>query len=635
MNPSSPAKNRSQSPSALEARADPLNFTFNRETVVAANQHLFEQKQTILAYENQLKSLNSLLQIQISETKHNEEHVSVLNFEVDALKRIVHEKQDIIHDLKQEILKLEDKIVHLENELDQNKINKLALYQLEQQNQQLLERIKESHGVIHEKEIENTFLKNHKKDKLLIEENDIKKLQELGIKYPNDKHRMMLKMQDLENEVAQQRESIRILEEKNQSFYHLLKWNQEAHSEKLTRSKLFEYKVLMELDYQAKEKRLVEEEKKSLLDNSKMIMQKSNELNTQLSNAYDNINQMQQMYSVVIDTLEKEQDVANYREKLLIKENYLLQTEKQLMNEIIQKTSRTSTANFTETGLGDNTLGNKTALSTSTHVANSSNLNVRKTATQKSSTPFSSPKKTSAKGLSRQNVPSDDKKYRVGDNISKELLSKSLTSLPTSKSEEFTKQAPIRPMTMTTVFPDVNNDAKLLAENTIESEPLCLESSDEVHEIPSSLTPSRSKLAKSISFKELEDIEPQHFEDSMDKASAQLESKSPDNLNSIEAIEPEVSQEHLPKPTVVFNEARELITFHKIKNSFFNKYFTLFIEYAQYYQFVGKEVSYLMTQFEGFEFRKAPSSFDGNLFLNDCGITSDDLNLVCMHLPLS
>jgi hypothetical protein len=502
------------------------------------NQHLFEQKQTITAYETELATVKKLLNLQIDETKHSAEHIMILNYEVDSLKKTVTEKQTAIHSLNRQTLQLEDKIVELENQIDQHYINKLTLTQLEQQNQQLLERIKELQSIIQEQTVENKFLHNYKHDKIIIEEQQLLKLQELEIKFPYEKLQLITKLSQNEQLIVEQQQVIDHLEQQNNSFYQMIKVHEDLKNDQLTRAKLFEYKLLLELDMKEKEKNVIEREKSYLENNQKVLLQKSNELNKQLQSSYQSTDNLNHLYSVVIDTLEKENFMASYQTKLLSKENFLLQAEKELLNDIIAKTNDPiyQAGLLQRSGLG---------LSQRVSPIPKSNAS-RKEHTERDN---------SATGEIRI-FTSSQKKLKKNEVLgSNKKLSKSLNFVGNEPNQEGYKS--IRPATTSNSTKQRVNSQEQLS----------------------------SPLGRA----------------SPTTCSGDLFHKS--NL--------------LPE-TVAFKDTEEMVSFSQIKNSFMNKYLSLFNEYYQLYTFIDEEMINM----------NEPQFFSGRLLLNSCGLISEEINIV-------
>jgi hypothetical protein len=522
------------------------------------NQHLFEQKQTLAAYERELHCVKKLLNLQINETKHSSEHISILNHEVDALRKIVAEKQDVIHSLNKQIVSLNDKIVELENQNDMHYVNKMALFQLEQQNQQLIERIKELQSKIHEQSVENNFLQNYKHDKVIIEEQQIIKLQELEIKFPYEKLQLLQKLDRNEVLIKEQQEIISNLEKQNFSFYQMIQVYEDIKNDQLSRSKLFEYKLLIELDMKEKEKNFIENEKNYLQNNQSVIVQKSNELSQRLQTSYKSMDELNNLYSVVIDTLEKENNLESYKSKLLTKENYLLQAEKQLLNEIIKKT--------TDPLLHHTSLSQSINRSTLNNSHHSTEKRTNKSSTKEQKSTL---KGSTSGSLHTKSIPTAEQTPPTPKKKTKEGFSKSLNFLEdknTSKNTE--SQIDDRPVTTS------NIQAKFSAND---STALDLISS---HELPMN---------------------------SFSLASAELPAS------------PSAMTQH----RISYEDSQEMISFSQVKNSFSNKYLSMFIEYSHFFQFASNFIE----QDEIVRNSNVPP-FSGKVLLNSCGLNSNDLNLV-------
>jgi hypothetical protein len=483
-----------------------------------------EQRQTITALTKELTSITTLLNLQINETKNCEQHISILNHEIDTLRCIVTEKEETIFNMTMVVKDAKEKVIEIEKEKEEIHINKAVLYELEQQNKQLLERIKELQSIIEEQKIENNFLQNHKNDRFLIEENQLLKLQELVIKSPYEQQQLIAKLINTEMKVENQKQLIEKLEKQCSSYHQLMIWKEEIKNDQLSRSKLNEYHTLIKLDLKEKEMNQLEIEKTLIFNSQQITLQTSQELTKQLVSSQQEIENLTSLYSTVIHTLEKENSLAIYKEKLLSKENYLLQMEKQLFQQIVSK------------------------ISSSSSPAGAASRPVTTTTTLHSASPASAKhnKSTTVSSLNATTTAASLKATSTSSNRSRSQPLKS----PLQSSDL------VRPVTTSSLHSlnDSNNEKDLL-----------------------------SSLAGSTF-----------------------------DFN-----------------TLLMNN----LSFHQIKNNFLNKYLLLFIEYLSYYQQKKhfNEIGYLPSSSSSSSsspLNKESRSMLKNLLFNNCGIITDDLNMV-------
>jgi hypothetical protein len=475
-----------------------------------------EQRQTITALTKELTSVTTLLNLQINETKNCEQHISILNHEIDTLRCIVTAKEESIFNMTMIVKDAKEKVIEIEKEKEEIHINKAVLYELEQQNKQLLERIKELQSIIEEQKIENNFLQNHKNDRFLIEENQLLKLQELVIKSPYEQQQLIAKLINTETMVENQKQLIEKLEKQCSSYHQLMIWKEEIKNDQLSRSKLNEYHILIELDLKEKEMNQLEIEKTLIFNSQQITLQTSQELTKQLVSSQQEIENLNSLYSTVIHTLEKENSLAIYKEKLLSKENYLLQMEKQLFQQIVSK------------------------ISSSSSPAGAASRPVTTTTTLHSASPASAKHNKSATVSSLKATTTATSSYHSrSQHLKGSLQSSGL----------------VRPVTTSSLhaLQDSNNEKDLL-----------------------------SSLAGSTF-----------------------------DFN-----------------TLLMNN----LSFHQIKNNFLNKYLLLFIEYLSYCQQKKRfdEIGYLPSSSSSSSspLNKESRSMLKNLLFNNCGIITDDLNMV-------
>eukprot|EP00599_Poterioochromonas_sp_BG-1_P006820 CAMPEP_0173135026 /NCGR_PEP_ID=MMETSP1105-20130129/1647_1 /TAXON_ID=2985 /ORGANISM="Ochromonas sp., Strain BG-1" /LENGTH=631 /DNA_ID=CAMNT_0014046947 /DNA_START=163 /DNA_END=2058 /DNA_ORIENTATION=- len=452
-------------------------------------------------------------------------------------------------------MKSDDKIVQLENELDTHKINKLTLFELEQQNLQLLERIKELQSKIQELEIENSFLSQHKQDKILLEEKQLLKLQELELKLPYENSQLISQLNKCNDVIHHQRSVIEELTSQNTSFYQMMQWKEEIKNEQLSRAKLAEYQTLIELDLKERENNNLEREQKVLMNDHQVMLQKSREMDKQLTNSFQQIDELNNLYSRVIHTLEEENYLASYKEKLLVKENYLLQASKQLLADVVDKTTDPLSSLAREIRKSQSRLYSPSSTKHPS-VDSPSVTNMRKSFFQEGSN-RKNPKTQLSKTMNAIQTNRRDRKSTI-----------------TTKGSLHEESSKPRPNTTADILPSRNHPSE-----------------------PSNFTSTSSpKFGVSLS-------------------------------PSIISSEEELAQ--LPNsPSIQFSDHQEYIAFSSIKHSIINKYLSLFIEYCQFYQFSLRSGSFPKVSTKDIDNLEEVVVYQGKLLLNNCGLNSDDMNLL-------
>lgn len=299
----------------------------------------FDQKQTIAAYERQIQNLQQLLQIQIEESNHSQSHAVLLNQEIDALRKIIQEKTMAIHDMQRQLRRKQDYCSELESKHDQTKIDRLAFFELEQQNLQLLEGLREKIDAVEKLEIENRYLREQREDRLLLEENKAKKALELEISFPFERSQLQVRLDQAQDTNNLQAMRISQLEAQVQSLTLQLEQSREKFGEHLMRTKQSEYKILLELDAQQSENRQLDFDRRKIEQRSQALTRQAQELTAQLENSTQQTENLQTIFSTAIDTLEHDYHQLAQKEKILERENQLLQFTQQVQQEIIVRAS--------------------------------------------------------------------------------------------------------------------------------------------------------------------------------------------------------------------------------------------------------------------------------------------------------
>eukprot|EP01033_Poteriospumella_lacustris_P002942 gene2942-2150_t len=307
--------------------------TCNNETI------RFDQKQTIAAFERQVQNLQQLLSLQTNETEHCQEHILILNREIDALRKIVEEKQKSIHDLQKQLRQKKEFATDLEKKYDESKIDRLAFFELEERNLQLLGGLKEQQAEIERLQVENRYLQEHREDRLLLEELKAKKALELEISFPYERTQLQVRLDQAHEVNNQQAIRLQLLESQVQALTQDLQSHQEHMKDMLLRSKQSEYKMLMELDAKDVENHALDVQHHQMKTLQQSLAAQTGELTAQLNNSIQQTETLQTLFSSTIHTLENDVHQLHTKEKLLRRENQLLQYEGQVQQGMIARAS--------------------------------------------------------------------------------------------------------------------------------------------------------------------------------------------------------------------------------------------------------------------------------------------------------
>lgn len=294
-------------------------------------------KATILAFENELKIARSMLELQQKETRHCQEHISLLNGEIDALRKLAEEKQMEVHKLNLKIQAKTDKVCEFETTFDQFRVDKMALYELEQQNAQLLERLKEKQKVIDEYEIEISYLRNQMEDGNLVDESKEKKMAELQIVMPIEKFQLEVRLENALKHISELEENLRMTQSINHQLHQQMEWNDQIKRDQLARSNQSEFRMLLQLDKTEELVKSLESDKETLNKINDQKESRSNYVEKQYLKSLQKIDDVETMCGAVVDYVERDLAAIQNSEMFLRQENSRLQSELQLLHEVVTR----------------------------------------------------------------------------------------------------------------------------------------------------------------------------------------------------------------------------------------------------------------------------------------------------------
>lgn len=294
------------------------------------------QRHTIDAYDQQVRDAQALLKVQVNETQHCHEHIDILNREIDALRCIVQEKQNVVHQLQNQLIKRKDAYAELEIKYDQSKIDRLAFFDLEQQNLQLLEQLKHKQIALDELEMENRYLREQREDRLIVEETKAKKMNELEVTFPFERTQLQVRLDHAQNLNNHQAMRIMQLQSEVCDLQTRLSSKEQLSSEQLTRAKQSEYKALLQLDQRDMIMSSLEKQNSELEQSSKAVGQRAKELTAQLDHSLHAAQYAENVYSTVIDTLEHDHLHHAIQQRMNARVQSALTLETQVAAELLQ-----------------------------------------------------------------------------------------------------------------------------------------------------------------------------------------------------------------------------------------------------------------------------------------------------------
>lgn len=130
---------------------------------------------------SEVKAAQDVLALQQRDNYRYQDYVRIQDAEIDALRAMLNEKQQIINDQKVQLAMKDDRIKELEQQLYDNRIEKHAFKTFEHQNVLLLDELRETKERMEELEVELRFLRDFKDQKTEYDESKIKMVAEMDV----------------------------------------------------------------------------------------------------------------------------------------------------------------------------------------------------------------------------------------------------------------------------------------------------------------------------------------------------------------------------------------------------------------------------------------------------------------------
>ena len=129
----------------------------------------------------EVRAAQDVLAIQQKDNYRFQEHVKILDGEIDSLRIMLEDKQLIINKLNNVVVKKDDRILELENLLHENKIDRHAFKTFEHQNILLLDELKATKKKMEELEVEVRYLRELRQDRIEYDEAYTKRVAEMDV----------------------------------------------------------------------------------------------------------------------------------------------------------------------------------------------------------------------------------------------------------------------------------------------------------------------------------------------------------------------------------------------------------------------------------------------------------------------
>jgi glycerophosphoryl diester phosphodiesterase len=130
---------------------------------------------------DEVRVAQEVLALQQKDNYRYQEHVKILDAEIDSLRKLLEEKQNVINMQNEVIIRKDDSIKQLEQELYDNRIEKHAFKTFEHQNVLLLEELRATKAQMEELEVEVRFLRDLKDQRVDYDESKMKMVAEMDI----------------------------------------------------------------------------------------------------------------------------------------------------------------------------------------------------------------------------------------------------------------------------------------------------------------------------------------------------------------------------------------------------------------------------------------------------------------------
>ena len=170
------------SPPRLSSKNASSKSTLNSFSGNEATAHHTPIRKVESLLRDEVLATQKVLALQQCDNHRFQEHVRILDGEIDSLRTLLGEKQQIINSQNAIILEKDDRIKELERLLHENKIEKHALKTFERQNGLLLDELRETKMQMEELEVEVRFLRDLKDDRTEYTESKMKMVAEMEIK---------------------------------------------------------------------------------------------------------------------------------------------------------------------------------------------------------------------------------------------------------------------------------------------------------------------------------------------------------------------------------------------------------------------------------------------------------------------
>ena len=290
---------------------------------------------------DELHATLKVLTLQKEENYKSRDHISLLSGELDALKKVVDNKQLMINKRDKKIAELEDKIVELEEKIREITIERAAFKVLEDQNGDLLKRYHAHVKEIEALEKSNKALQADQGDVRSYADNKLSKAVETEVLLQAEIQSLKLQLSAAEiAKTAAEAERTK-LESLVTDLKKSLQMVNELRVEQVNRSRVTEYKTLRRIDELSSKFVHERDEKDKMRETVRLAQMRGDLLEERLANALDAKQEEQQMVETIVSQVEFNNDAMRTREQVLERENMIMTAElkltKKAVNDMIRR----------------------------------------------------------------------------------------------------------------------------------------------------------------------------------------------------------------------------------------------------------------------------------------------------------
>lgn len=279
---------------------------------------------------SELATARKLLALQQQDNYKFQEHVTLLDGEIDALKEVVERKQKVINHKQDEILRKDEQIRMLEVELKAAKTDIASFKVVVERNRVLSERLD---LVLSElalcKEDLRSYEKNLEETKQFWE-GKVTAAVDVEVSLTASVGLLRQEVELLKDKKAASDELIQQLQDRLSILTMELQFSEERRQEEVARSRQTEYKTILKADELGINLQNEKDEKELLQDSLNLALFRGDMLQQRLSSSLTTTTDNHRLMQQVVHTLENEDKAFREREILLKRENESLQVSLEL-----------------------------------------------------------------------------------------------------------------------------------------------------------------------------------------------------------------------------------------------------------------------------------------------------------------